>query len=182
MRRTARPLKGTVATSISDTFIGPSLAPSGGSLVVDIVAANGDVLARPFDVSELRQIPTENDTVPRSASEPTGSQDGRWPSSSPHPALTPPPGCVPPAADRRATRPTRIARGYRSDRRWGSADLDCRVSVGSVACGGQRRTPTSSPSRPSRTTRSPSGSSRGTVSRPCRRARHRPTERSTPGS
>lgn len=54
----------TVATSISDTFIGPSLIPADGPLVVDIVAANGEVLAGPFDVSELRQIPTENDTTP----------------------------------------------------------------------------------------------------------------------
>lgn len=54
----------TVAASISDTLIGPSLIPADGPLVVDIVAANGEVLAGPFDVSELRQIPTDNDTFP----------------------------------------------------------------------------------------------------------------------
>ena len=54
----------TVATSISDAFVGPSLIPAEGPLVVDIMSATGEVLAGPFDVSELRTIRTDHEAFP----------------------------------------------------------------------------------------------------------------------
>ena len=107
----------TVATSISNTFIGPSLIPADGPLVVDIVSANGEVLAGPFDVSELRHIPTEHNASPTIRVR-TNEQSG-WEVAvvARTAAVSPPPRSPPAVACLATTGPTQITRPYRSGRR-----------------------------------------------------------------
>ena len=104
----------TVATSISNTFIGPSLIPADGPWSWTSSRPTARCWRGPSTSASYATSPRSTTRPPRSACEPTSSPDGGGSRSTA--AVSPPPRGPPAAACLATTGPTQITRPYRSHR------------------------------------------------------------------